>query len=247
MSFQVELEMYQGPLDLLLYLVRKNELEITDIPIAPIANQFLQYVEVLEKLDVDAAGEFLDMASTLVEIKSRMLLPHEEEVTEEVEDPRQDLVRRLLEFKQYRDAASMLDERGRQWHERYPRLTSDVPERLGSPLDQPIQGVELWDLVSALGRVLRDRSDRAAQIERIEYDETPIHTLMEQICTRLTTERRMEFSGLFPVDAHKSTLVGMFLAVLELIRHGHVTASQPEAFGEIWLQLGRQPFQVVDG
>lgn len=245
MSFQVELDMYQGPLDLLLYLVRKNELEITDIPIAPIAQQFLEYVEILEKLDVDAAGDFLEMASTLVEIKSRMLLPHEEEIESEVEDPRQDLVRRLLEFKQYRDAASMLEERGREWHERFPRLAPDAESRFGSPLDQPIQSVELWDLVSALGRVLRERGDRGANIELIKYDETPMHVYMEQICARLGSEHRIEFSGLFPLDAHKSTLVGLFLAVLELVRHGHVTASQPETFGEIWLELGQKKFRVV--
>lgn len=241
MRFQVELDMYQGPLDLLLYLVRKHEVEIAKIPIFQITCQFLEYVEVLEKIDVEAAGDFLDMASTLIEIKSRMLLPQEEEIEEEVADPREDLVARLLEFKQFRDAAHMLEEQGRQWQERYSRLAPDAAPRGDGLMDQPIQNVELWDLVSALGRVFRERAELGIESTRTEYDETPIHAYMEQIYARLKTELRVEFSGLFPQNAQKSKLVGMFLAVLELIRHEHALAAQEEPFGELWMELGPQP------
>src|SRR3990170_3225067 len=129
MRFSVNLDIFRGPLDLLLYLVRKHELEITDIPLARVIDQYLEYIAVLEQIDVDAVGEFLDMASSLIEIKSRMVLPGEEAVEAELEDPRRDLVRRLLEFKQYRDAASMLDERSREWRERFGRVASDEPAR----------------------------------------------------------------------------------------------------------------------
>ena len=118
MDFRVDLELFRGPLDLLLYLVRKHEVEIVDIPIAPIAEQFLEYLAVLEQLDVNAAGDFLDMASTLIEIKSRMVLPRGGEVEDELADPREQLVERLLEYKKFKDAASMLDERGREWQRR---------------------------------------------------------------------------------------------------------------------------------
>src|SRR6185503_15905543 len=113
MDFRVNLEVFRGPLDLLLYLVRKHELEITEIPIALVTDQYLAYLELLEQVDVDAVGDFLDMASTLVEIKSRMVLPRGGEVEEDLDDPRKELVRQLLEYKKFKDAASMLEERNR--------------------------------------------------------------------------------------------------------------------------------------
>ena len=120
MDFRVDLNVFRGPLDLLLYLVRKHEVEIVDIPIAMITDQYLGYLAVLEQLDVNAVGDFLAMAAWLIEIKSQQVLPRSDEVQEELEDPRQELVRRLLEYKQYRDAASMLEECGRAWQQHYP-------------------------------------------------------------------------------------------------------------------------------
>ena len=238
--FRVQLDAYHGPLDLLLYLVRKHELDITDIPIAVITEQFLEYIAVLEQIDVDAVGDFLEMASTLIEIKSRMVLPGEEEVEEELEDPRQELVRRLLEYKQYRDAASMLEERSREWRERFPRLASDLPSRPHSPEQQPIQEVELWDLVSAFGRVLKGKQAVRGP-ENIRYDETPIHVYMQRIDERAAPRRPRRVHAFFEDVVHKSTLVGMFLAVLELVRHQHARAAQAELFGEIWLEPGDKP------
>ena len=124
MNFRVDLEAYRGPLDLLLYLVRKHEVEIVDLPLAMITDQFLAHIEILEKLDIDGIGEFLEMAGTLIEIKSHMVLPHADEVEEPLEDPRQDLVRQLLEYKQFRDAASMLEDRARGWQEHFSRRRS---------------------------------------------------------------------------------------------------------------------------
>lgn len=240
MRISIELEMFRGPLDLLLYLVRKHELDILDIPIATVTDQFLQTIAVLEQIDIDAVGDFLEMASTLVEIKSRMVLPSEEEVEQELEDPRQDLVRRLLEFKQYRDAASMLEERGREWRERYGRVADDLGARPASPEDQPIQEVELWDLVSAFGRVLKEKTATHGP-ERIRYDETPIHVYMQRIHERLCREGRVPFTDFFDGAIHKSKLIGLFLAVLELVRHQHARADQGELHGEIWLEPGEQP------
>ena len=240
MQFRVELEMFLGPLDLLLYLVRKHELDVTDIPIATVTDQFLAYIAVLEQIDIAVVGDFLEMASTLIEIKSRMVLPGDEEVDEELDDPRQDLVRRLLAFKQYRDAATMLEERSRQWRERYPRLAQDLPDRTVRPDQQPIQEVELWDLVSAFGRVLREKFPGHGP-ERICYDETPIHVYMRRIDARLRREGRILFTALWDEAVHKSTVVGMFLAVLELVRFHHARAAQGELFGEIWLEPGDEP------
>jgi segregation and condensation protein A len=240
MRFRIELDAYCGPMDLLLYLVRQEELDVTDLPIARVTEQFLDYLAVLAQIDLNAVGDFLDMASTLIEIKSRSVLPGEEEVEQELEDPRQDLVRRLLEYKQYRDAASVLEERSRQWSERFPRIAHDAPDRRTSPGDQPIQQVELWDLVSAFGRVLKAKqAPRGPQ--SIRYDETPIHVYMQRIDRRVRHEGQVAFTAFFESAVHKSALVGMFLAVLELVRHQHLRAAQPALFGEIWLEPGEVP------
>jgi segregation and condensation protein A len=238
--FRIELDMFRGPLDLLLYLVRKHELDIVDIPIAPITDQFLGYIAILEQIDVNAVGDFLEMASTLIEIKSREVLPGEEEVEQELIDPRQELVRRLLAYKQYRDAASMLEERGREWRERFPRVANDLPAAPRAAAWQPIQEVELWDLVSAFGRVLKEKFSPKGP-ENIRYDDTPIHVYMQQIDERLRRDGRSAFTTFFESAVHKSALVGMFLAVLELVRHQHARAEQPELFGEIWLEPGDTP------
>ena len=127
MDFRVDLDSFRGPLDLLLYLVRKQEVDLAEMPIAVITEQYLQYLEVLEQLDVNSVADFLDMASMLIEIKSRAVLPHGGEEVETFDDPRENLVQKLLEYKQIKDAASMLEERGRDWQRHVSRLASDLP------------------------------------------------------------------------------------------------------------------------
>jgi segregation and condensation protein A len=239
-SFRVQLDIFRGPVDLLLYLIRQEELDATDIAVAAVTEQFLAHLGALERIDVNAVGDFLEMASLLIETKSRLVLPGEEELQEELEDPRQELVRRLLEYKQYRDAASMLEERSREWSDRFPRLASDLPSRPLSIDRQPIERVELWDLVSAFGRVLKEKRSITGP-ENIRYDETPIHVYMRRIDERLRQEGRVGFTAFFESAVHRSMLVGMFLAVLELVRHHHALATQPELFGEIWLEPGAAP------
>lgn len=233
MDFRVDLDIFRGPLDLLLYLVRKHEVEISEIPIATITDQYLEYLGVLEQLDFAAVGDFVALASTLIEIKSQQVLPRADEVQDAIEDPRQDLVRRLLQYKQYRDTASMLEERSRAWQEHYPRLASDLPPRERDLAGQPIEEVELWDLVSAFGRIIREST--AVKPSNIVYDETPIHVYMAQIQQRLLARGQLAFSDLFEPGMHRSKLVGIFLAVLELVRHHHLHVEQNRSFGEIWL------------
>jgi segregation and condensation protein A len=236
MSFNIHLDIFRGPLDLLLYLVRQHELEIADIPVARIADQYLEYLNVLQEIDINAVGDFLEVAATLVEMKSRLVLPHGDEVVEELNETGSELVQRLLEYKRFRDAASMLDERGREWQQRYPRLADDTPPRRVDPSTQPIHEVELWDLVSAFGRVIRD--NRAVQPSNIVYDETPIHVYMERIHRQLADKGRMAFSEMFSPGMHKSAMIGVFLAVLELVRHHSVVTEQSDLHGEIWMMAG---------
>lgn len=243
MNFRVDLSIYRGPLDLLLYLVRKHELEIGDIPIALITEQYLAHLAVLEQLDVNAVGDFLELASTLMEIKSRLVLPAADEVDQPLEDPREELVQRLLEYKRFRDAASLLEERSRQWQRRYPRLSDDLPPRKIDPAQQPIREVELWDLVSALGRLIKENRPSPTNIV---YDDTPVSTYMGRIHTRLLSEPRVAFSELFSPGMHKSAMIGVFLAVLEMVRHYNVLTHQEDGQGEIWISRGEAFNETFD-
>jgi segregation and condensation protein A len=233
MDFRIQLDVFRGPLDLLFYLVRKQELDLREVSIALITEQYLAYLEVLEQLDVNDVADFLELASTLVEMKSEVVLPRGEERLEQWDDPREQLVQRLLEFKRYKDAASMLDERSRDWQRHYARLASDLPPREIDLTGQPIQEVELWDLVGAMSRVLRE--SQAVQPQAIVYDDTPIHVYMERIHQQVAASGRMCFSEMFQPGMHKSAIVGIFLAVLELVRHHHVRAEQDDSHGEIWI------------
>ncbi|MBX3433119.1 MAG: segregation/condensation protein A [Pirellulales bacterium] len=235
MRFRVQLDAYAGPLDLLLYLVRRNELDVLDVPIAVVADQFLEILAVVEQVDVDAVGDFLDMATRLMELKSRMMLPRQDEAAEEqlVEDPRQDLVKRLLEYRRFKEAADALDERARQWRQRYSRRVNDLDEDPRPAADQPLVEIELWDLVSAFARVMRDKSP--AKATKIRYDDTPIEAHMDRIFARLEQEPRLAFTELFDAEHDRSYLVGTFLAVLELIRRRGVRVEQDDLFGEIWV------------
>jgi segregation and condensation protein A len=236
MSFRVDLESFRGPLDLLLFLVRRHEIDVADIPIALVTDQYLQYLAVLEQIDVNAVGDFLELASTLIEIKSRMVLPHAGEEEGDFEDPRAELVARLLEYKKYKDAASLLEEQGRAWQQRYPRQAGDVPARQLEPADQPIREVEMWDLVSAFGRIVRENA--VARPANIVYDDTPIQVYMQRIHGRIVRSGRTSFSEMFAPGMHKSAMIGVFLAILELVRHHSVRAEQNELHGEIWIVAG---------
>jgi segregation and condensation protein A len=234
MDYQVELENFRGPLDLLLYLVKHDEVDIFDIPIARITEQFLHYLEVLKAIDVERVGDFLVMASTLMEIKSRMLLPRSEEQKAE-EDPRLELVRQLVEYKKFKDAAALLEERAEQQATRMPRLWCEQQDAHTDPAQQPIRQVELWDLVSAFGRLMRETL--ATQPRQIILDETPIQVFMDRILDRLAERPRLVFTELFESPHTRGRLIGFFMAILELIKARRISAEQPAPFAEISVVL----------
>jgi segregation and condensation protein A len=241
--FSAKLPFYQGPLDLLLYLVRKHELDILDVPIAQILEQYLDYLTILEQIDVNNIGDFLLMASTLIEIKSFKALPGEETSEIEIETPKQELVKQLLEYKRYCDAARVLQKRSESWQLRFSRLADDLPQRPRNLSNEPIQEIELWDLIRAFGNVLRECLPQVNH--DIIYDDTPITAHMNRIHHRLKTERRIAFRQLFVPGQHKSTLVGVFLASLELVRHEFAHIYQDFNFGEIELAY-RQSSKPLD-
>jgi segregation and condensation protein A len=232
MDYQVDLDNFRGPLDLLLFLVKRQEVDICDIPIAQVTEQFLDYLRVIELINVELAGDFLVMAATLMEIKSKLLLPRPEEGVEEEADPRLELVRQLMEYKKYKDAAALLEARAEQQTYRLARLSPAAP-LARDPAQQPLHAVELWDLVSAFGRLMRETL--ALQPQQIVVDDTPIHVHQAAILERLDQEPRLAFSRVFVAPRSRARLVGLFLAILQLIKDRHIVIEQEADFGEIWL------------
>src|SRR5260370_28340326 len=234
MDYLVDVDTFRGPLDLLLYLVKRNEVDICDIPIARIADQFLEYLRLIEMIDVERAGEFLVMAATVMENKSGLLVPRSDELIEEEEDHGKELVRQLLEYKKIKDAAALLEAQAERQLCRLPRFPVEATVG-GDPASQPLRAVELWDLVSAFGRLMRETL--ALQPNQIVVDETPMQVYMDLILERLKQVSRMPFIAFFTPPFTRARLVGLFLAVLELIRIRQIEVDQQDAFGEITLSL----------
>ena len=228
-DYRVNLEIFAGPLDLLLYLVRKEEVDIYDIPIARITDQYLHYVELIKSLDVDLAGSFLVMAATLMHIKSAMLLPKSETEggnSEAVIDPRSELIRQLLEYKKFKDAANLLDAAADEAQSRFGRPATII-EKL-QPDAEPevdIEQVSIWDLLEAFDAVCK-ATGAGFNIDHIT-DETPIDLYQIEILARLQTEGPLSFSQIFEGKPNRVFMVGLFLALLELVRDGLVSIELP--------------------
>lgn len=234
-DYRVHLDVYNGPMDLLLYLIRKEEVEIYDIPIASITEQYLEHLELIRALDVNLAGEFVVLAATLMEIKSRMLLPHPPPLEQdEGEDPRMELVRELLEYKKFRDAAEDLKTRAAEQQLKFPRLARAEPPTEGEPA-VPLKEVELWDVFAAFRKLMKETMGRLPQT--IVYDDIPVSEFMHRLVERMGGEASVRFWELFEGRRDRMHVVGTFLALLELIRRRVVVAFQEEPFGEILLQL----------
>jgi segregation and condensation protein A len=234
-DFRIATSDYCGPLDLLLYLVRKHEVDICTVSLSRITADFLQLIETLQFLDYDLLGDFAVVGSTLLEIKSREVLPAGTDSDDETEDcdSGSDLITRLLEYRRYRDAAQQLEDRAAEWLERYPRLTRHRPTAARDRSEDRIREVELWDLVSALTRIVR--IPQAQPEGTIALDETPIAVFQESIRERVRQDGRAAFSSFFNNERIPSRIAGIFLAILELIRHEHFRAEQPVDFSEIWI------------
>jgi segregation and condensation protein A len=247
MTYKVDLDIYNGPMDLLLYLIRREEVDIRDVSIARIADQYIAYLDLLKGLDIDLVGDFLVMAATLLELKSRALLPRPEEVPEGEdqadleEDPRETLIRQLLEYRRFKEVAAMLDERGREMLRRFPRPFDDKllrqleAEAADAVPDQFLKGVEVWDLVSAFSACLRTLG--YSQAREVIYDDTPVEEAAKELLARIEAEKSLLFTQLFTPPRGASYLVTMFLAVLELVRQRRIGAEQAQDFKDVRLFL----------
>ncbi len=231
MTYKVKLEVFEGPLDLLLYLIKKEEINIYDIPVARITDQYLEYLEFMKLLDLDIAGEFLVMAATLMHIKSKMLLPPDQlDQEQEEEDPRAELVRRLLEYKKFKEAASQLAQMESQQKHLFPRVGSLQPEEMGTPKDILFEA-NLFDLITAFTKVLKDIPKDV--FHEVIKDEFTVSQKMHDILHMMVEGPSMLFMDLFKAAKSKREMITTFLALLELIRLKAVIVKQSSPFSDI--------------
>jgi segregation and condensation protein A len=238
MSYEIKLDIFEGPLDLLLYLIRKNEIDIYNIPIALIAEQYVGYLDTMRSLNLDLAGEYLVMAATLTHIKSRMLLPasdNDSEDEEEGEDPRAELVRQLMEYQVYKEAAGFLT--GRPLLERdvfkLGVFQNELPDAAKN--DDFLIEADLFELVEAFRRIiagLEDKGELQFSTEKLSLTER-----MNEIMESLSHKGNISFSELLIGRSNRKLIIYTFLAILELIKLRMVTARQALPFGEIRLFL----------
>jgi segregation and condensation protein A len=240
-AYRVKLESFEGPLDLLLHLIRTNEMNIYDIPVAAITDQYLRYIELMQELNLDVAGEFLVMASTLIHIKSRMLLPRPDPSQEEADeqDPREALVRRLLEHQKYKAAAELLHERETWRSAQWMRPDSRVADAAGDEYEPELE-VDLFSLLAAFKSVLERASRRPPMV--LPPEQISLEGRIEQLLGRLSETQACGFEELFSDgDGSRAFLIVTFLAILEMIRLKLIRVFQAGTFGEIRVYKRARP------
>lgn len=239
-DYKVDLDIFEGPLDLLLHLINKDELDIYNIPIGRITEQYMAWLDIMRMLDINVVGEFVVMATTLMIIKSRMLLPLEDrsDELEEVEeiDPRLDLVRQLVEYKKFKDISATL---GTYEDKRYDTYASGHTEAAGKPVVLPIDNMQklgdigVIELLDAFKRVL-ERAP-AVTFGHLTPMRWRVPDQMQVILKRIVHESRFDFESLFPHEVLRGEVIATFIALLELLRLRHVTIEQEEAFGRMMI------------
>lgn len=248
MAYQIKLEVFEGPFDLLFHLIEKNEVDIYDIPIARITEQYLEYVSMMQMLDLELASEFLVMAANLLSIKARMLLPKPPVSIDETDDefdPREELVEKLLEYKKFKLMAGFLQEKEIFMNKVYTRTNDEEMFCHLFSEENPLEGISMQSLISALHEVL----DRASETElkgEIPREEVSIKDKMKEIMRRLFFHNRsVAFRDLFKPAVSRVEIIVTFLAILELIKLGKIKAYQAKAFGDIMI-YGRDNEEAID-
>jgi len=225
MNYNVHLEIFEGPLDLLLYLIRKNDLDIYDIPISQITAEYLEYLDLMKELNLDFASEFLVMAATLMQIKSRMLLPSENTVEDEEKiDPRAELVARLLEYEKYKEAGKILSQKELNEQGVFYRFNPVLNE------NDFVIDATLFDLIESFRKVF---NELPKEVKEIVYEEIPIEQKIREILDLLEGRKYINFTEILKKETTRMGLIVVFLAMLELIRLKQIVARQSKLFGEI--------------
>lgn len=235
-EYNVQFEVFEGPLDLLLYLIKKEEVDIYEVNLTKLASQFIEYVDLMRQFDLEVAGEFLVMASTLMYIKSRELLPVEQQAVvegeeDEGEDPRWELIRQLVEYKKFKDAAAQLQTLEARQENIYPRVPGKIEFEAAAAPAKPAVGI--FDLLNAVNGILRRFQEKEAATREIYEDKWSVSEKIEFVRNLLAERGAVKFSELFAQAASRAEIVCTFLALLELIRLKQLACAQPEPFAEI--------------
>ncbi len=243
-DYRIKLQVFEGPLDLLLFLIRKNELDIYDIPIESVTRQYIDALKAMQQLDLDVAGEFFVMAATLMEIKSRMLLPKgqhaiDPNAEEEEVDPRWELVHQLLQYKKFKEAAAKLAQLSETRQNLMERFVSSLSDQAERPLKN-VDRIELWN---AFNIVLRRLAEKLV-VGEIHDEVVTVADQMEWLLARTQTEKSFVFSHLFPNGVTLRRLVATFLAMLELTRLKKLRVRQHEAFSDINVEVVENPLET---
>jgi segregation and condensation protein A len=234
-EYKVKFEVFEGPLDLLLYLIKKEEVDIYEVNLTTLATQFIEYIDMMREFDLEIAGEFLVMASTLMYIKSRELLPVDQQVAvegdEDGEDPRWELIRQLVQYKKFKDAAAQLQTLEARQENVFPRLPGKIEFEETAPATKPV--VSIFDLLNAVNVVLQRFQKREGAAREIFEDKWTVSEKIEYVMKTITERGSVKFSSLFESAANRSEVICTFLALLELIRLKQLACAQGEDFGEI--------------
>ncbi len=233
MSYKLKLEVFEGPLDLLLYLIKKDQINIYDIPIAQVTQQYMEYLEMLKMLDLDVVGDFLVMAATLMQIKSRMLLPPDPNAqTEEEEDPRDELVRRLLEYKKFKEIAEELKSKESSRQDLFARaIDVERTKELKEEAKEVYFEVSLFDLIAAFTKILKNVPKEV--FYQVIKDEHTVEQKIHDLLHMLLEKQRIMLTDLFTRAKSKVEMVVTFMAILELIRLKEIVILQARLFGDI--------------
>jgi segregation and condensation protein A len=230
--YSIKVPVFEGPLDLLLHLIKENKIDIYDIPITVITKQYLEYIEIMKELNLEIASEFLVMAATLIYIKSRMLLPPDETIeTQEQEDPRAGLVQRLLEYQAYKEASGTLREREELWANIFSRPPMDRDEIEAEP-ELYLFDVNIFDLIGALKKIMSRVPPETIKITR---ETLTVKDRIAMILDKMEREHTLRFDALFDEDTTRVQIIVTFLALLEILRLGLIRAYQDKEFGTIWI------------
>ena len=245
-EYKVKFEVFEGPLDLLLYLIKKEEVDIYEVNLTSLATQFIAYIDTMRLLDLETAGEFLVMAATLMHIKSRELLPVDRQAVPEGEedegdDPRWELIRQLVEYKKFKDAAAQLQTLETRQEDVYPRVPGKIEFADDTAPAKPEAGI--FDLLNAVNGILKRFAEKAAATREIYEDKWTVSEKIELIRNLLLERGSVKFSELFEKAANRAEVVCTFLALLELIRLKQLVCLQPEPFAEIEISRAAAPIE----
>jgi segregation and condensation protein A len=239
-ALQVFLEAFEGPLDLLLYLIRKDNIDIADIRVAEITRQYVEYIELMQEMQLELAGEYLVMSAMLAEIKSRILLPKPPGIAEDEEDPRAELIRRLQEYERYKQAAEDIDA--------LPRLGRDVFQALAEPVEQKVitlpPEVELQDLIGAFQDVMKRASMYAHH--HVQLESLSVRERMSSVLSKVNSTHFTSFKDLFTVEEGRMGVVVSFLAILELVKESLIVLTQAEPFAPIHVKAAKRAEEDVE-